>query len=129
MINLASVNEHVPEIECRMRVIKERSRAARHGLPFSRIPVLLTICIVFNCIRMLNQFPTKAGTLDTMSPHVIMKGEQLEFKKHLSMQLGTYCQVHEEGTPRNNQAAQTKAAICPGFAQDLVARHKGVTSS
>ena len=113
-INLASANEHVPEIERRIRVTKERSRATRHGLPFSRIPVLLTIYIVFNSVKMLNQFPTKAGILDTISPQVIMKGEQLDFKKHLNVQLGSYCQVHEEGTPRNNQVARTKAAICLG---------------
>jgi hypothetical protein len=38
-LNLASSNEHVPEIERRIRVVKERSRAARHSLPFERVPM------------------------------------------------------------------------------------------
>jgi len=32
-VNLASTNEHVPEIEQRIRAAKERTRAARHSLP------------------------------------------------------------------------------------------------
>ena len=47
MINLASANKHVPEIERKIRVVKERFHAARHGLPFQQIPKLLTIHIVF----------------------------------------------------------------------------------
>ena len=33
MINLSSANEHVPEIKRKIRVMKERCCAARHGLP------------------------------------------------------------------------------------------------
>jgi len=43
LVNLASANEHVPEIERRIRVVKERTRGSRHSLPFQRIPKLLTI--------------------------------------------------------------------------------------
>jgi hypothetical protein len=62
MVNLASANEHVPEIERRIRVLKEQCRSSRHDLPFQRIPKLLTIHIVFHSVRMLNFFPTKGGT-------------------------------------------------------------------
>ena len=47
MINLASANDHVSEIELKIRVVNERCRAAQHGLPFQRILNLLTIHIVF----------------------------------------------------------------------------------
>jgi hypothetical protein len=40
-----------------------------------------------------------------------MSGETLNYKKHLSLQIGHYCQVHEEGHPRNSQLARTKGAI------------------
>jgi hypothetical protein len=69
MVNLASSNEHVPEIERRIRVAKEpRCRATRHSLPFERIPKLLTIHIVFHAFKLLNYFPTKGGVSDTLSP-------------------------------------------------------------
>jgi hypothetical protein len=113
-VNLASANEHVPEIERRIRVVKEWCRATRHSLPFNRIPALLVIYIVFNAVRLLNHFPTKGGISDTISPKTIMTGETLDYKKHLCLQIGQYCQVHEEDQPRNSQLPRTKGAICLG---------------
>jgi hypothetical protein len=114
MVNLESANEHVPKIEQRIRVVKERCRATRHSLPFERIPKLMTIHIVLNVVKLLNCVPTKGGISDILSPKTIMSGETLGFKKHLSLQIGQYCQDHEEDTPRNSQVARTKGAISFG---------------
>jgi hypothetical protein len=114
MVNLASANEHVTEIERRVREVKERCRATRHILPFVRIPKLMTIHIVLNVVKLLIFFPSKGVVSDTLSPKTIMSGETLDFKKHLSLQIGQYCQVHEEDTPRNSQVARTKGTISLG---------------
>jgi hypothetical protein len=90
MVNLAIANEHVPEIERRTWVVKERCRATRHSLPFHTIPKLMTIHIVLNVVRLLIFFPMKGGVYDTLSPKTIMSGERLDYKKHLSLQLGQY---------------------------------------
>jgi hypothetical protein len=122
MINLASANEHVPEIERIIRIVKERCRSTRHSLPFETIPKLMTIHIVLNVlnvVKLLNFFPTKGGVSDTLSPKTIMSGETLDFKKHLSLQIGQYCQVHEEDTPRNSQVTRTKWAISLGPSGNL----------
>ena len=111
-VNLTSANEHVPDIERRIRVVKEGCRAIRHGLPFNKIPNLLMVYIVFHVVNLLNHFPTKGGISDTISPRTIMAGETLNYKKHLRLQIGQYCQVHEEHTPRSGQLPRTKAAIC-----------------
>jgi hypothetical protein len=47
---------------------------------------------------MLNFFPTKGGISNTLSPKTIMSGETLDYKKHLSLQVGRYFQVHEKDT-------------------------------
>jgi hypothetical protein len=114
MVNLASANEHIPEIERRIRVVKERCQATRHSLQFETIPKLMMIHIVLNVVKLLNSFPTKGGVSDTLSPKTIMSGETLYFKKHLSLQIGQYCQVHEEDTPQNSQVARTKGEISLG---------------
>jgi hypothetical protein len=119
MVNLASANEHVPEIKWRIRVVKERCRATRHSLPYERIPKLMTIHIVLNVVKLLYFFPTKGGVSDTLSPKIIMSGETLDFKKHLSLHIGQYCQVHEEDTPRNSQVDCTKGAISLGPSGNL----------
>jgi hypothetical protein len=72
------------------------------------------IHIVLNAIKMLNFFPTKGGISDTLSPKMIMSGETLDYKKHLSLQVGQYCQVQEEDTPCNSQSPRTKGAISLG---------------
>jgi hypothetical protein len=69
---------------------------------------------VLNVVKLINFSPTKGGVSDTLSPKTIMSGETLDFKKHLSLQIGQYCQVHEEDTPQNSQVARTKGAISLG---------------
>jgi hypothetical protein len=53
MVNLASANEHAPEIERQIRVVKEQCRATRHSLRFHTIPKLVTIHIVLNVVKLL----------------------------------------------------------------------------
>ena len=45
---------------------------------------------------------------------MIMTGETLDYKRHLCLQFGEYCQVHEEDAPRNSMNPRTQGAICMG---------------
>lgn len=56
-----------------------------------------------------------------------MLGENLDFKKHLSLPFGQYCQVHEEDNPRNSQIARTKGAISMGPSGNLQGGFKFMT--
>jgi hypothetical protein len=111
MVNLTSANEHVPEIERWIRVVKERCRETRHSLPFHTTPQA-PHCTQFR--QAVDFFPTKGGVSDTISTKTIIYGATLEYKKHMSLQLGKYCQVREEDNPRNSQIARTKGAISLG---------------
>jgi hypothetical protein len=82
------------------------------------------IHIVLNAIKMLNFFPMKGGISDTLSPKTIMSGETLDYKKYLSLQVGQYCQVHEEDTPCNSQSPRTKGAISLGPSGNLQGGYK-----
>ena len=53
-----------------------------------------------------------------------MSGKTLDYKKHLSLSFGKYCQVHEEETPRNSQIARTKGAISLGPSGNSQGGHK-----
>jgi hypothetical protein len=44
--------------------------------------------MVLNVVKLLNCFPTKGGVSETPSPKTIMSGETLDYKKHLSLQVG-----------------------------------------
>ena len=90
MVNLISANEHVPEIERRIWVVKERCRATRNSLPLMRLPVILTINIVLNNFELLGYFHTTDGISKTISPRAIMTGETLNYKRHLMITFGQY---------------------------------------
>jgi hypothetical protein len=119
VVNLVSANEHVPEIEHRIQVVKEHCRATRHILPFERIPKIMTIHIVLNVVELLIFFSTKGGVSETLSPKTIMSVETLDYKKNLSLQIWQYFQVHKEDHPCNIQLARTKGAISLGPSVNL----------
>ena len=52
--NLTSANEHIPGVERRIRLVKERSRATRQGLPFQGIRQLMVIHMVLLVVKMPN---------------------------------------------------------------------------
>jgi len=52
-INLTSKGEHVGEIERRIRMLKERIRAIRAGLPIRRLPLLMMINMVLYAVHNL----------------------------------------------------------------------------
>jgi hypothetical protein len=85
---MAAKGDHVPEIERRIRVIKERCRALRHSLPFNKIPLIITMYMVSHAMRMLNFFPQKTGVSETMSPKTIVSGSRLDCKRHLALPFG-----------------------------------------
>jgi hypothetical protein len=74
----------------------------------------MTIHIVFHVVKLLNFFPPKGGISTTLSPKTILSGETLSYKHHLCLQVGEYCQVHEEIAPRNGMHPRTKGAIALG---------------
>jgi hypothetical protein len=74
-LNIADADDHVHEVERSVRTIKERVRCtAVQGLPFRRIPKMMTRGIVEGAHKSLNQFPAKNGASDILSPLTIMTG-------------------------------------------------------
>jgi hypothetical protein len=81
VVNLASANEHMLEVERCVRVVKERCRATRHRLPFERIPKIMKVHILLNVVKLLNFFSTKGGLSETLVPKTIMSGETLNLQE------------------------------------------------
>ena len=79
-INITSANENVPDIECQIRVVQEKTRSVRHSLTFNKIPNILTIYIVFTVFRMINYLPIKGGVYLILRPNTILSGETLCYK-------------------------------------------------
>jgi hypothetical protein len=86
-----AAKEHVPEVERKIRLIKESGRGILNTLPFKRMPKLMLIKLVYHVVLWLNAFPEKSGVFETLSPHGIVYQHKLDFAKHCKLPFGTYC--------------------------------------
>jgi hypothetical protein len=118
-LNITSANEHVPEIKRCIRVIKERTRATRHTLPFTYLPKAMVVAMVGNATTWINAFPAKGRVSATLSPRTVLTGERFDYNRHCRIAFGAYAQVHHEPTPTNSQFARTSGAICLGSVANL----------
>jgi len=88
-LNVTAANDHVGEVERSIRTIKERTRTTIHGLPFKRLPKLMIQELVYHAAKGLNQFPTKNGISDTLSPLTIMTGRANPDYNDLKFEFGS----------------------------------------
>ena len=71
-VNISAANEHVAEVEQRIRTIKERCRGIMGTLPFTYIPQQLIMGLVQFVTMWLNAFPCKTGISRKWSPREII---------------------------------------------------------
>ena len=109
VLNTASNDEHVPEIERQIRTVKERTRAIYCTLPFSKMPRRLIIEMVYAANYWLNMFPRKGGISKTLSPRALLTGQSWSYTTHCKLEFGDYVQTHEEHD--NSMVARTIGAI------------------
>jgi hypothetical protein len=125
-LNLASANNHVPEIERKIWVIKERVRAIIYSIPFNSLPAWMLVHAVLFVTKQLNLFPVKGGLSSKLSPKQIMSGKMVQYK-FCAMGFGWYCQIHEEDQPRNGMVARTQGEISLGPSGNAQGGHKFFT--
>ena len=112
-INTTAADEHVPEMERRNRVTKERFRAARNRAPhFKKLPNIMIIEIARQNVLWLNAFPVKASISKDISPRVMMTGIPIDYTKHCRCPLLAF--VHTHGLSDSTDKPRTVGAICLG---------------
>ena len=110
-MNFANPQEHVPQAERNIRVIKERVRATFHRLPFDHLPKIMVNTLVQESAKKLNFFPAKNGISNYYSPRTILHQENLDFDRHCKFAFGTYVQAHDESNPTNTNRPRTLDCI------------------
>jgi hypothetical protein len=123
-VNTTAAKEHVPEVERKIRLIKERGRGIPNTLPFKRMPRLMLIELVYHVILWLNAFPEKSRVSDTLSPREIVYRHKLDFTKHCKSPFGMYCEVYDEPTPTNTMVTCLTPAIVLGPTGNLQGTYK-----
>jgi hypothetical protein len=84
-----------------------------YSLPVNALPAVVLVNAVLFVTKQLNPFPVKGGISTQISPKQIMTGKVVHYK-FCSVPFGQYCQILEEGHPRNGLGARTQGAIALG---------------
>jgi hypothetical protein len=116
-VNPASKNEHVPEVERAIRVIKERVRAVWNTLPYKLTAVLLKR-LVYYCCMCINLFP-KENSIGGISPRELFTGVRSDYQRDCKVGFGEYVQVYMEESVTNTLQERTTGAISLGPAGNL----------
>jgi hypothetical protein len=123
-INTTVAREHVPEVERKIRLIKERGRCILNTLPIKKMPRLMLIELIYHVVLWLNAFPAKSGVSEMLSPHEIVYRHKMDFAKHCKSPFGTYCEVHDDPTCTNIMATCFTPAIVLGPTGNLQGTYK-----
>ena len=111
VLNSSSANEHVPEVERNIRLIKERVRAAMADLPYKILPNLMKKALLKLQVQWLNMIPRANGISKILSPRTIIHGTTPDFNVHCKIPFGSYCHVNDEPAPSNTTTPRTQGAI------------------
>jgi hypothetical protein len=122
--NFANPNEHVPEIERSIRVIKERVRATYHRLPFHHLPRTIVKLLVSESTKKLNFFPVKGGIYPYYSPRMILHQRNLDYEKHCKHAFGSYVQAHDDPKSKNTNASRTLDCIYLRYTDNIQGGHE-----
>jgi hypothetical protein len=110
-LQVVDKDNHVPEVERSIRVVKKRIRCTIAGMPFRRIPRVMIRGLASFAVRSLNQLPALNGITTLMSPLAIVTGKgNINFNK-LTLKFGEYAQIFDDHSPTNNTDARTIGGI------------------
>ncbi len=128
-IYTTAAQEHVGEIERKIRVIKERARGAVNTLPYPQLPRLMTIELMHFCVMWMNAFPVKSAVSEKWSPRELSSRHKLDAKYHRKTPFGAYCEVHTDPDITNTMEPRTKWGICLGPTGNMQGSYKFMSIS
>ena len=113
-VNTIAAREHVPEIERRMRTIKERVRSVTSDFPFNPVPMLVLVQTVYTICLWLNAIRSLSGMDRGLSPREIVTGRGVDYNKYCRADLGAYIQSITDKVVTNDNKSRTHGCIALG---------------
>jgi hypothetical protein len=124
IVNMMAAKEHVPEIERRIRLIKEQGQGILNTLPYKKMPQLMLIELIYHIVLSLNTFPMKLGVSAMLSPRKLVMRHKLDFAKHCKAPFGSYYESHDEPVPSNTMVSRTSPPIVLGPTGNIKGTYK-----
>ena len=113
-VNTPAAREHVPEIERRIRTIKERVRSVTSDFPFNPVPMLVLVQTVYTICLWLNVIRSLSGMERGLPPHELVTGRGVDYNKDCSADLGAYIKASTYDLVTNDNTPQTHGCIALG---------------
>ncbi|KAL7531143.1 hypothetical protein ACHAXR_008885 [Thalassiosira sp. AJA248-18] len=117
VINTTSKNEHVGEIERKIRHAKNQCRSITADMEFSILPNSIIKALVIHAVMFMNAYPDKQGISQELSPREIVLQWQLCAKKHMRAQFGSFCVAYDDPSPNetNRQVSRSVRFVTVQF--------------
>jgi hypothetical protein len=119
-LHTMAAQEHVGEIEQKIRVIKERARGTFNTLPYKKLPRVMLIELLHFCVMWMNSFPIKSGISDKWR----VSRTKLDAKLHCRAPFRSYCEMHIDPDITNTLEPRTNWGICMGPTGNLQGSYK-----
>jgi hypothetical protein len=100
---------HVPRIEAKIRVMKERLRGVINTLPYQLPRPILPWAVYYIVVR-INSMPVHTR-VDPTPARQILLGRKADASKDFALSFGQYVQVHGEQKITNTMRSRTEGAI------------------
>lgn len=101
-LNTTVAQEHSPEVERSIRMIKEHAHSFLTTLPFTRYPRLIKQHLVHYLVSIINLTVHPNSVSPFLSPAAVVTGISLNVDIHCRIPFGSYCQVLDEPNPTNS---------------------------
>ena len=115
VVNTTAAREHVGDIERSIRSIKHWGRRVVSELPYNDcMSDQIVINLLYFVVFWMNAMPSTSGISEIYSPHEIVTGMKLDFKKHCRARFGAYVEASYDDVITNTMKDRTHACIALG---------------
>jgi hypothetical protein len=110
VMNPGGPGQHVPLVEHKAKLLKERRRCHIHHVPFA-LPFIFERYLISHCVFTLNIMPTKTRG-DHIAPAADFFGRKIDTARDLRFTWGDLCHAHNpNNTVTNSDRARTDACV------------------
>ena len=109
LINPAGPGQHVPIVERKIRLVKERVRAYLQSIPYQLMFSLLRYLVEY--VTLMLNFEPNSKREDTTSPFELFRGLKIDYKKQLRISFGDYAESHDPHITSNTMQSRTDPCI------------------
>jgi hypothetical protein len=109
LINPAGPGQHIPVVERKIRVVKERLRAYLQSIPYQLMFSLLRYLVEY--VTIMINFEPNSQREDPTSPYELFRGQKIDYKRQLRISFGDYAECTDPHvTSSTMERVQTRAS-------------------